>query len=58
MTSKNIDPEIIKEYFSQLAKKRHKKNPMSKEKYQEMQKKSVIARYKKLSTVEDKRVVA
>lgn len=52
MTSNNIeiDKKIITEYFSQIQKRRHKINPISKEKYREMQKKSVIARRKKLST--------
>ena len=38
-----IDPQISK-YFSELAKKSHKKNPRSKKYYQDIQKKSVIKR--------------
>lgn len=49
MTKQIIAPEI-REYFSNLAKERHKKNPISKEQYSTMGKKS--KRGKKLSTDE------
>lgn len=43
---KKIHPEVTK-YFQALAKKR---KPLPKEHYQKMQKKSLLARRKKLST--------
>lgn len=40
--------EGIRKYFSDLAKERHRKNPLPKEHYQKMQKASLEARRKKI----------
>lgn len=48
-TTKRI-PEAVSKYFSVLAKKGHKRKPRTKAFYRDMQKKSMIARRKKIST--------
>lgn len=45
--------KIIKNYFSDLAKKSHKKNPRPKEFYQEMQRKGVESRLNKKQNEEN-----
>ena len=47
---KIIKDKILSKYFSELAKKTHKKNPRSKEFYAEMGRKSGKARRKNLQT--------